>query len=262
MDAKELQKIVEGALMAAGRPLTLDDLMNLFGPDEDHRPARDQVRATLEDIEQDCRDRGFELKRVASGYRFQVRQELAQWIGRLWQERPQKYTRALLETLAIIAYRQPVTRGEIEEIRGVSVSSNIVKTLLEREWIRIVGHRDVPGRPAILATTRQFLDYFNLRKLDDLPPLSEIRDLVEIAPELKLEDEAGVDSAPQPDSGPDSVTDDESSVGSSDRDADSDSQADSDSMAVLDNELSPDSDTTSEGDESLDNRASEFGDDH
>lgn len=189
MEIKELQKIIEGALMAAGRPLTVDDLMGLFGSEEAYRPARDEVKAALEDIETDCRDRGFELKQVASGYRFQVRQEVSQWISRLWEEKPQKYSRALLETLAIIAYRQPVTRSEIEEIRGVSVSSNIVKTLLEREWIRVVGHRDVPGRPAILATTRKFLDYFNLRRLDDLPPLSEIKDLVEIAPELGLEDQ-------------------------------------------------------------------------
>ena len=166
----------------------------MFGSDDDHRPARDEIRAALEDIETDCRDRGFELKQVASGYRFQVRQELSQWISRLWEEKPQKYTRALLETLAIIAYRQPATRGEIEEIRGVSVSSSIVRTLLERGWIRIVGHRDVPGRPAILATTKLFLDYFNLRRLDDLPPLSEIKDLLEIAPELSLDDEA---QAPQ-----------------------------------------------------------------
>ena len=189
MDIKELQKIIEGALMAAGRPLTVDELMSLFGEGESYRPARDEVKAALEDISTDCRGRGFELKQVASGYRFQVRQQVSQWVARLWEEKPQKYSRALLETLAIIAYRQPVTRGEIEEIRGVSVSSNIVKTLLEREWIRVVGHRDVPGRPAILATTKKFLDYFNLRRLDDLPPLSEIRDMVEIAPELGLEDE-------------------------------------------------------------------------
>lgn len=191
METKELQKIIEGALLASDRPLTVDDLLSLFGG-EDARPEREEVKAALEDIETDCQGRGFELKQVASGYRFQVRQELSPWIGRLWEEKPQKYSRALLETLAIVAYRQPVTRGEIEEIRGVSVSSSIVKTLLEREWIRVVGHRDVPGRPAILATTKKFLDYFNLRRLDDLPPLSEIRDLVEIAPELDLESEAGI----------------------------------------------------------------------
>lgn len=197
MEIKELQKIVEGALMAAGKPISVDELMALFGTEESYRPAREEIKAALEDIETDCQDRGFELKQVASGYRFQVRQELSQWISRLWEEKPQKYSRALLETLAIIAYRQPVTRGEIEEIRGVSVSSNIVKTMLEREWIRVVGHRDVPGRPAILATTKKFLDYFNLRRLDDLPPLSEIRDLVEIAPELGLEEELKAQITPE-----------------------------------------------------------------
>ena len=186
MEIKELQKIIEGALLAADRPLNIDDLLGLFGGEES-RPSREEIKAALEDIETDCQGRGFELSQVASGYRFQVRQELSPWISRLWEEKPQKYSRALLETLAIIAYRQPVTRGEIEEIRGVSVSSNIVKTLLEREWIRVIGHRDVPGRPAILATTKKFLDYFNLRRLDDLPPLSEIRDLVEMSPELDLE---------------------------------------------------------------------------
>ena len=188
METKELQKIIEGALLASDRPLTVDDLLSLFGG-EDSRPEREEVKTALDDIEMYCQGRVFELKQVASGFRFQVRQELSTWIGRLWEEKPQRYSRALLETLAIVAYRQPVTRGEIEEIRGVSVSSNIVKTLLEREWIRVVGHRDVPGRPAILATTKKFLDYFNLRRLDDLPPLSEIRDLVEMAPELDLESE-------------------------------------------------------------------------
>lgn len=188
MEIKELQKIIEGALLAADRPLNIDDLLGLFGGEES-RPTREEIKVVLEDIETDCQGRGFELMQVASGFRFQVRQELSPWISRLWEEKPQKYSRALLETLAIIAYRQPATRGEIEEIRGVSVSSNIVKTLLEREWIRVIGHRDVPGRPAILATTKKFLDYFNLRRLDDLPPLSEIRDLVEMSPELDLESE-------------------------------------------------------------------------
>ena len=133
-----------------------------------------------------CEDRGFELQEVASGFRYQVRQSLSPWVGRLWHERPQKYSRALLETLALVAYRQPITRGEIEEIRGVAVSTNIIKTLHEREWIRVVGHRDVPGRPAMYATTRQFLDYFNLKTLDQLPALAEIRDLLSIDGELDL----------------------------------------------------------------------------
>lgn len=188
MDTKQLQKIIEGALLAAGRPVSVDQMMGLFGL-EDAQPTRDEIRAVLEDIEIDCADRGYEVKQVASGYRFQVRQEFSPWIGRLWEERPQKYSRALLETLAIIAYRQPMTRGEIEEIRGVSVSSNITKTLLEREWVRIVGHRDVPGKPALYATTKQFLDYFNLKRLDELPTLNEIRDLADLEPEFPFPDE-------------------------------------------------------------------------
>ena len=186
MEPEKIQRIVEGAILAAGRPLSVNDLLLLFGL-EDAQPTREDIKAALDDVETDCRGRGYELKQIASGYRFQVREELAPWIGRLWDEKPQKYSRALLETLAIIAYRQPITRGEIEEIRGVAVSSNIIRTLTEREWIRIVGYREVPGKPALYATTKQFLDYFNLQKLDELPPLSEIRDLAEINPELALD---------------------------------------------------------------------------
>ena len=185
METKQIQKIVEAALLAAGRAVSLDQLMELFGL-EDRQPTKDEIRAALESISDECVDRGFEIKQVASGYRFQVKQELSPWIGRLWEEKPQKYSRALLETLAIIAYRQPMTRGEIEEIRGVSVSTNITKTLLEREWVRVVGHRDVPGKPALFATTKQFLDYFNLKRLDELPTLKEIRDLAEFEPELEF----------------------------------------------------------------------------
>lgn len=192
-EMQQVRQVVEGALLVAGKPLSLDQLLHLFG-EGDERPARDELRAVLEDIETDCNGRGYELKRVASGYRFQAREELAPWLGRLWEEKPARYSRALLETLAIIAYRQPITRGDIEEIRGVAVSSNIMRTLLEREWIRVVGHRDVPGKPALYATTRLFLDYFNLQKLGDLPPLNEIRDLTEINPELEFE---GVDLPPE-----------------------------------------------------------------
>lgn len=188
METKQIQKIIEGAILAAGNAVSLDQLMSLFGM-EDSQPTRDQVRSAIKAIEADCNDRGYELKKVASGYRFQVKQELSPWISRLWEEKPQKYSRALLETLAIIAYRQPMTRGDIEEIRGVSVSSNITKTLLEREWVRVVGHRDVPGKPALFATTKQFLDYFNLSRLDELPTLNEIRDLTELGPELAFSDE-------------------------------------------------------------------------
>ncbi|OED44016.1 SMC-Scp complex subunit ScpB [Endozoicomonas sp. (ex Bugula neritina AB1)] len=182
-DKPELPLILEAAILASNKPLTLDQLANLFP--ENERPDGNEIREALVAVSEACEGRGFELKQVASGYRFQVRQCMAPWIGGLWEEKPQRYTRALLETLALIAYRQPITRGEIEEIRGVSVSSNIVRTLQEREWVRVVGHRDVPGRPAMFATTRQFLDYFSLQNLNELPPLSEIRDLEEAAKELE-----------------------------------------------------------------------------
>ena len=186
MNAEQLDRIrciTAAALLDAGKHLSLDQLRELF--DEGDRPARQVMEHVLVLLEQSCEGRGFELKKVASGYRLQVREEFAPWVGRLFEEKPQRYSRALLETLALIAYRQPITRGEIEEIRGVTVSSNIIRTLLEREWVRVVGHRDVPGRPAMYATTRQFLDYFNLTGLDELPPLSEVRDLEEIGREIE-----------------------------------------------------------------------------
>ena len=187
IEEQKLKQIIEGALLAAGKPLPLDRMEALFN--ENERPEKEALQQALEAIEADCQQRGFELKKVASGYRFQVRQEFSEWIGRLWEEKPQRYSRALMETLSIIAYRQPITRGDIEKIRGVAVSTQIVQTLLEHEWVRIVGYRDVPGRPAMYATTRQFLDYFNLGSLQELPPLSEIRDLEEINRELSLDDE-------------------------------------------------------------------------
>ncbi len=182
MSENGLVQILEGALMAAGEPVSLQRIGQLF--DDLERPSNDDLRSALDEVASRCEGRGYELVQVASGYRFQVRQNLAQWVGRLWQERPQKYSRALLETLSLIAYRQPITRGEIEEIRGVAVSSNIIKTLQEREWVRIVGHRDVPGRPAMYATTRQFLDYFNLKSLEELPPLAEIKELDNLSGDL------------------------------------------------------------------------------
>jgi segregation and condensation protein B len=169
-----LKQIVEAALLAAGGPLTPDQILGLFP--EGERPDRGAVLDAVASLERDYASRGIELAEVAGGWRVQVRREVAPWVGRLWEEKPARYSRALLETLALIAYRQPITRGEIEEIRGVVVSTNMVRTLIEREWIRIVGHRDVPGRPALYATTRKFLDYFGLRSLNDLPPLAEIRD--------------------------------------------------------------------------------------
>ena len=182
-DPEKLKQIVEGALLAAGKPLTVQRLGDLF-EDSDPKPGRDEIVAALEDIAGECRSRGFEIVEVASGYRLQVKEQLAPWVSRLWEEKPQRYSRALLETLALVAYRQPITRGEIEDIRGVAVSTNIVRTLLERDWVRVVGHREVPGRPAMYATTKIFLDYFNLKSLDELPSLAEIRDLDNINPEL------------------------------------------------------------------------------
>lgn len=186
-----IQAIAEAALLAAGKPLSLDQLRELFS--EEERPARQVMEHVMVLLEAACEGRGFELKKVASGYRLQVREEYAPWVGRLFEEKPQRYSRALLETLALIAYRQPITRGEIEDIRGVTVSSNIIRTLLEREWVRVVGHRDVPGRPAMYATTKQFLDYFNLTGLDQLPPLNEVRDLEEIGREIEKNMQAEIE---------------------------------------------------------------------
>ncbi len=184
MELNEIKYVVEAALLAAGRPLSLDRLGELFG--RRGAPDRDTLRAALAALAEDYAERGIEIKEVASGYRIQVRSRMNDWLMPLWEERAPRYSRALLETLALIAYRQPITRGEIEEVRGVAVTTNIVRTLLERNWVRVVGHRDVPGRPAMFGTTREFLDYFGLKKLDDLPPLSEIAELVDVAPELAL----------------------------------------------------------------------------
>jgi segregation and condensation protein B len=189
MEIKKLKNILEAVLLAADRCLTVVQLEALFELDEE-RPTRDEVRQALHEMTEDYADRGYELNEVASGYRLQVRQDYATWVGRLWEEKPARYTRALLETMALIAYRQPITRGEIEEVRGVSVSSNIIKTLLERDWIKILGHKDVPGKPSLYGTTKEFLDYFNLKTLDELPTLAEIRDLDNIHPELALDEMA------------------------------------------------------------------------
>lgn len=202
-ESSTLVQIVEAALLAAGKPLSIAQLGALF--EERERPTTTEFREALEVVGERCEGRGFELVEVASGFRFQVRESLSPWIGRLWQERPQRYSRALLETLALIAYRQPITRGEIEEIRGVAVSTNIIKTLHERDWIRVVGHRDVPGRPAMYATTRQFLDYFNLKSLNQLPALADIRDVETLNAELgfgeitESPDSEGADPLPQGD---------------------------------------------------------------
>ena len=190
MEKQELKNILEAALMAAGKPLDLDRLALLFP--EDRQPDQQALRSALQALETDYGDRGIELVEVGSGYRIQSRPAFSEWVSRLWEERPSRYTRALLETLALVAYRQPVTRAEIEDVRGVSVSTSIMRTLLEREWVRIVGYRDVPGKPGMYATTRKFLDYFGLKSLDDLPTLAELRDI------LELDDELGLDGDTEP----------------------------------------------------------------
>jgi segregation and condensation protein B len=174
-EPRELAPLLEAFLLASGKPQSMDRLFELF--EEAERPEPPVFKKALELLRKSCDNRAFELVEVASGYRLQIREKYAPWVGRLWEERPQRYSRALLETIALIAYRQPITRGEIEDVRGVAVNSNIVKTLLEREWIRIVGYREVPGRPAMFATTKAFLDHFNLKNLDDLPPLAELREM-------------------------------------------------------------------------------------
>jgi segregation and condensation protein B len=184
MNDQYTRNVIEAALLAAGRPLASDELVTLF--DERDGSNADEVRAAIDALRSDYETRGLELVEVASGYRIQIRASVAQPVSRLWQERPTKYSRALLETLALVAYRQPITRGEIEQIRGVTVNPNIIKTLLERSWIRVVGHRDVPGKPELLGTTRDFLDYFSLQKLDDLPTLAQLKELEDLRLQLSL----------------------------------------------------------------------------
>ena len=185
MDEHKLKNIIEAILMSAGKPLTAEKITGYF--EDDPKPSISDVRKQIKALIVDCEGRGIELVEVATGYRYQGREEYGPWVAKLWEVKPQRYSRALLETLALIAYRQPVTRADIEEVRGVSVSTNIMKTLMEREWVQVVGHRDAPGRPAMYATTKQFLDYFNLKSLDQLPTLAEIKDLSKLEPELALE---------------------------------------------------------------------------
>jgi segregation and condensation protein B len=184
MNDQYVKNVIEAAMLAAGRPLTMDELVSVF--DERDGSNAEEVRGALAALTADYETRGLELLEVASGYRIQIKASVAQPVSRLWQERPAKYSRALLETLALVAYRQPITRGEIEQIRGVAVNPNIVKTLLERGWIRVVGHRDVPGKPELLGTTREFLDYFSLKKLDDLPTLAQLKELEDLRVQLTL----------------------------------------------------------------------------
>lgn len=216
---EQLQRILEAALLAAGQPLSTAQLAALFNDDE--RPPTGEISRALEQLGNECKGRGIELKKVASGFRFQVKQELNEWVSRLWKERPPRYSRALLETIALIAYRQPITRAEIESVRGVSVSTNIIRTLQERDWIRVVGHRDVPGKPALFGTTHAFLDSFGLQNLDDLPTLAEIRDMENLVPELQfeapptmaaLESEAQVEDSDRQSDSPDECEDEQAEI--------------------------------------------------
>jgi len=227
MNESVLKNLVEASLLAAGRPMTIAQLAELF--EERERPAASEIRAALETLHADFEGRGIELREVASGWRIQVRSQCMDVVSRLWQERPSRYSRALLETLALIAYRQPITRSEIEEIRGVAISSTIMRTLQERNWIRVLGHREVPGRPELLGTTREFLDYFGLRSLDQLPSLAELKDMDSVGVQLELpgsdtplESGAPAEAAAEEDSADDAV--DSDSESDTDEDSDEDGE--------------------------------------
>jgi segregation and condensation protein B len=185
MEIAKLKPILEALFASADKPLSINQLFDLFLGDID-QPGKDDIRQAALELVDDYKTRGVELKQVASGFRFQVRPDYETWVARLWEQKPPRFSRALMETLALIAYRQPITRGEIEDIRGVSVSSNIIRTLQERDWVKPLGHKDVPGKPALYGTTRIFLDYFNLKSLNELPTLAEIKDLDQFHPELAL----------------------------------------------------------------------------
>jgi len=206
-----LKNVLEAMLLASDEPLSLTTISSVFSDEE--QPGNSEIRKALLELDADYEERGLELKEVASGFRLQVRQEVNPWVSRLREERPQRYSRALLETLSLIAYRQPITRGDIEEVRGVSVRTKIIRTLQEREWIRVIGHRDVPGKPALFGTTKVFLDYFNLLSLDDLPSLAEIMDMGNIEPELDLESVAEPESTEEPESSEDLESTDDKAVG-------------------------------------------------
>ena len=255
MELAKLKNILEAVLLGADRVLSVQQLDALFEHDED-RPTRDEVRQALHEMAEEYEGRAYELKQVASGFRLQVRQDYAEWVGRLWEEKPARYTRALLETLALIAYRQPITRGEIEEIRGVSVSSNIIKTLLERDWIKVLGHKDVPGKPSLYGTTREFLDYFNLTSLDQLPTLAEIKDLDSIHPELALDEDVEDKQAAQPEPGEQPQDDSDTGVDVSDIDeARVESAATDESDENKGDEPTAQADTESLDEESIDDEA-------
>lgn len=193
MDIERLKPVIEALLASSEKPLSVNDLFDLFAGDLE-QPGKDEIRQALHELTDQYQAGGMELKQVASGFRLQVKPAYETWVARLWEQKPPRYSRALMETLALIAYRQPITRGEIEDIRGVSVSSNIIRTLQEREWVKPLGHKDVPGKPTLYGTSREFLDYFNLKSLNELPTLAEIRDLDQYHPELAFSEksEAGV----------------------------------------------------------------------
>lgn len=187
MEPNQLKNIIEAALLAAEAPLTVEQMMRMF-EETPEPPSKDDVKKVIEEIEQECAEKGYELKKVASGFRFQTHPDIQPWLSKLRVERPPRYSRAFLETLSLIVYRQPITRAEIEDVRGVSISSSIFKVLLEREWIKIIGYKELPGKPAMYGTTRKFLDYFNIQSLSELPPLAEIRDIDDMHPELEFGD--------------------------------------------------------------------------
>ena len=189
MEDKKLQSVLEAVLAASDKPVSVNQMFELFVGDID-QPGKDEIRKAIAELGEKYQDGGIELKQVASGFRLQVRADYETWVARLWEQKPPRYSRALMETLALIAYRQPITRGEIEDIRGVSVSTNIIRTLQERDWVKSLGHKEVPGRPTLYGTTREFLDYFNLKSLNELPTLAEIRDLDQFNPEFSFEDES------------------------------------------------------------------------
>ena len=189
---RNLSEILEALLLSASRPISIDDIVKVF---EDPKPSKDEIRSALNQLDQDCLTRGIELKKIASGYRLQVKQSLSQYIAKLWEEKPQKFSKATLETLSLIAYKQPITRGEIEEIRGVAVGTQLIRGLMERGWVKIVGQRDVPGRPSLYSTTKEFLDYFGLQHLRELPELPSLPDLTSIEHELPIDDpDVSIDS--------------------------------------------------------------------
>ena len=189
----KLSEILEALLLSSSRPISIDDILKVF---EDPKPSKDEIRKALNQIDKDCFTRGIELKKIASGYRFQVKQSLSQYIAKLWEEKPQKFSKATLETLSLIAYKQPITRGEIEEIRGVAVGTQLIRGLMERGWVKIVGQRDVPGRPSLYSTTKEFLDYFGLQHLRELPELPSLPDLTSIEHELPIDEpDKSIDSS-------------------------------------------------------------------